>query len=155
MYNRKAGFTCKLDWNQQIATQKKTSIGLYFKSMQIHTNQNKRTKRIKSNQNQTYLRCGHRDFLLRSRGVRGRGYLLSHLQCISVLMRQLNSPYLVSNPIIQYGHALSCCRQQRSAFVRPPSSAYFFAEYPLPHHFVPGIRNRFRISRRLRRRWWL
>lgn len=79
-------------------------------------------------------------------------YLSSHLQCISVLMRQLNSPYLVSNPIIQYGHALSCCLQQRSAFVRPPNSAYFFAEYPFPHHFVPGIRSKFRISRRLRRR---
>lgn len=75
-------------------------------------------------------------------------YLSSHLQCISVLMRQLNSPYFVSNAIIQNGHDLSCCRQHRSAFERPPNSAYFVAEYPFPHHLVPGTSNRFDKSRR-------
>lgn len=75
-------------------------------------------------------------------------YLSSHLQCISVLMRQLKSPYFVSNPIIQNGHDLSCWRQQRSAFERPPSSAYFLAEYPFPHHLVPGTRSIFVKSRR-------
>lgn len=65
-------------------------------------------------------------------------YLSSHLQCIRVLMRQLNKPYFVSNPIIQKGHDLSCCRQHRSVFEYPPKSAYFVALQPLPHHFVPG-----------------
>lgn len=51
---------------------------------------------------------------------------------------QLNKPYLFSNPIIQNGHDLSCCLQQRSDFEKPPISEYFFAVQPLPHHFVPG-----------------
>lgn len=78
----------------------------------------------------------------------GHWYLSSHLQCISVLMRQLNNPYFVSKPFIQNGHFLSCWRQHRSAFERPPNSAYFLAEYPFPHHLVPGTRNRFVKSRR-------
>lgn len=75
-------------------------------------------------------------------------YLSSHLQCISVFTRKLKKLYFVSKPIIQNGHALSCCLQHRSARDKPPSSVYLVAVYPLPHHLVPGTRNRFDISLR-------
>lgn len=75
-------------------------------------------------------------------------YLSSHLQCIIVFTLQLKKPYFVSNPIIQNGHDLSCCRQHRSAFEKPPISVYFFADHPLPHHFVPGTLSRFDKSLR-------
>uniref|UniRef100_A0A1Y1L087 Uncharacterized protein n=1 Tax=Photinus pyralis TaxID=7054 RepID=A0A1Y1L087_PHOPY len=63
----------------------------------------------------------------------------SQLQCIKVFTLQLNSPYLVSNPPIQKGHAVSCLLQHLSVRENPPSSVYFSAEKPLPHHLVPGI----------------
>lgn len=75
-------------------------------------------------------------------------YLSSHLQCIIVLILQLKNPYFVSKPIIQKGHALSCCRQHRSAFEKPPKSVYLLADHPLPHHFVLGTLSRFDISLR-------
>lgn len=55
-------------------------------------------------------------------------YRSSHPQCMSVLTRQLNRPYLVSKPPIQKGQYLSCTRQHLSVREKPPNSVNFFAE---------------------------
>lgn len=67
-------------------------------------------------------------------------YRLSQLQCINVFILQLNSPYFSSKPPIQKEHPRSCFLQHRSVLEKPPNRVYLSAEYPFPHHLVPGTR---------------